>query len=170
MSGLKNSDYAMAKMDKQLFVLAHNIRSLLNVGSIFRTCDSLGIDKLFLSGYTATPESNHKLAKTALGAEHFVEWEYQKSAKRLISKLRARHPNLQVIGLENNLKSLKQKNLSEFKARFPLLLVLGEEVRGIPSPIKDLCDQFVEIPMQGQKESLNVAVAFGIAAYTLKNK
>jgi len=158
------------KKNNELFVLAHNIRSLLNVGSIFRTCDSLGIDQLFLSGYTATPLTNPKLVKTALGAEKSVAWDYEKSATRLIKKLRLAHKGLVVVGLENNLKNKRIKDLAKFKPRFPLLLVLGEEVKGIPKPIQELCDLFVEIPMQGQKESLNVTVAFGIASYTLLNQ
>lgn len=160
----------MDKGNKQFFVLAHNIRSLLNVGSIFRTCDSLGVSKLFLSGYTATPTSNHKLSKTALGAEKFVPWEYNKSAKRLIGSLKKQYPNLMVVGLENNIESKHLQNLSAFKPKFPLLLILGEEVKGIPKPLREICDKFVEIPMQGQKESLNVAVALGITAYVITHK
>jgi tRNA G18 (ribose-2'-O)-methylase SpoU len=160
----------MDKVNKEFFVLAHNIRSLLNVGSIFRTCDSLGVSKLFLSGYTATPISNHKLAKTAIGAEKFVPWEYNKSAKRLIGSLRKKYPALRIVGLENNLNSKHLKKLSEFKPKFPLLLILGEEVNGIPKPVRDLCDEFVEIPMKGQKESLNVAVALGVAVYAITQK
>lgn len=157
----------MPESNRKIFVLAHNIRSLLNVGSIFRTCDSLGIDALYLSGYTATPVSNPKLAKTALGAEEFVQWSYEKSPKRLIKKLRAEFPKLKVIGLENNVKGRKVQPLSRFSPKFPMLLVLGEEVNGIPRPLLDMCDELVEIPMQGKKESLNVSVAFGIAAYQL---
>ncbi len=152
---------------KQLFVLAHNIRSLLNVGSIFRTCDSFGVTKLYLSGYTATPESNAKVTKTALGAEQTVPWEYMKSAKRLVDKLKKDHPKLKIVGLENNLQGKKIYQLPTYKPKFPLLLILGEETKGIPKPVQLLCDEFVEIPMYGEKESLNVAVAFGIAAYGL---
>lgn len=159
----------MKSNKNQIFVLAHNIRSLLNVGSIFRTAESLGANKIYLSGYTGTPK-HPKLAKTALGAEHFLDWEYNKSAKRIITKLKLEHTGLTVVGLENNLKDHRLKSLSSFKPKFPLLLVLGEETKGIPKPLRDLCDYFVEIPMQGKKESLNVAVAFGIAIYYLKNK
>lgn len=152
----------------QFFILAHNIRSLLNVGSIFRTAESLGVTKIYLSGYTGTPK-HPRLAKTALGAEQFMDWEYQKSSKRVITKLRKDYPKLKVIGLENNLSSSKLKTLDKFKPTFPLLLVLGEEVKGIPKSVRDLCDGFVQIPMRGKKESLNVAVAFGIAAYEISD-
>jgi 23S rRNA (guanosine2251-2'-O)-methyltransferase len=158
----------MAKPPKEFFVLAHNIRSLLNVGAIFRTCDSLGVTELFLSGYTATPTSNPKLAKTALGAEQYVSWEYNNSPKRIITNLKKQYPHLSVIGLENNVSGREVISLQKFKPSFPLVLVLGEEVKGIPKPLVAQCDTLVEIPMHGQKESLNVAVAFGIAAYTIK--
>ncbi len=155
------------KQDKQFFVLAHNIRSLLNVGSIFRTSDSLGVTKLYLSGYTATPESNHKLIKTSLGAEQSVPWEYGKSAKRLVDKLKKDHSGIKIVGLENNILGKKVFQSPAYKPKFPLLLVLGEETNGIPKSLRELCDEFIEIPMYGQKESLNVSVAFGIAAYGL---
>lgn len=157
----------MRPKNKLFFVLAHNIRSLLNVGSIFRTSDSMGITKLYLSGYTATPESNTKLIKTSLGAEQSVSWEYGKSAKRLVDKLKKDHPGIKIVGLENNIAHRKLYQLPSYKPKFPMLLVLGEETKGIPKPLRELCDEFIEIPMYGQKESLNVSVAFGIAAYGL---
>ena len=152
--------------NKEIFVLLHNIRSLLNVGSVFRTAESLGATKIYISGYTGTPE-HPRLAKTALGAESFMDWKYVKSPKRIIDQLKKEHPKLEVIGLENNLKHNKPVSLVKFKPRFPLLLVLGEEVGGIQKNLLPLCDKFVEIPMLGKKESLNVAVAFGIAMFEL---
>lgn len=154
--------------NKQFFVIAHNIRSLLNVGSIFRTSDAFGVTKLFLTGYTATPKSNPKLIKTALGAEESVDWEFNTSAVRLIKKLKKEYPNISIVGLENNLPfSQKSKvvTIDEFRPKFPLALVLGEEVNGIPKNVWLHVDKFLEIPMHGQKESLNVSVAFGIAAH-----
>ncbi len=154
-------------MAKDFFVIAHNIRSLLNVGSIFRTSDAFGVTKIFLTGYTGRPDNTthkNKIAKSALGAENFVPWDYSKSPKRLISNLRKQYPKISIIALENNTKAI---SLHKFKPKFPLVLLLGEEVSGINKALLKLCDQVVEIPMQGQKESLNVSVAFGIAAYTL---
>ena len=151
---------------KNFFVIAHNIRSLYNVGSIFRTADAFGIDKIYLTGYTGTPENvihRHKIAKSALGAESFVPWEHQKSAAKLIKALQKQ--GVEVLALENNVKA---KSLSRVKFRFPLALVLGEETKGIPKPVLRLCNGAVEIPMLGKKESLNVAVAFGIAAYGIR--
>jgi 23S rRNA (guanosine2251-2'-O)-methyltransferase len=148
---------------KDFYVIAHNIRSVLNVGSIFRTADAFGVSKIYLTGYTATPGNifhKARMSKTALGAENFVLWEYYSSPVKLIKALKLKKIN--IIALENGVKSV---NISKFKPKFPLALVLGEEVRGVSKPILNLCDKIIEIPMRGQKESLNVSVAFGIAAY-----
>jgi tRNA G18 (ribose-2'-O)-methylase SpoU len=152
--------------DKSFFVIAHNIRSILNVGSIFRTADAFGVTKLYLTGYTGTPK-HPKLSKTALGAENFVAWEYNLSAKRVISKLRREYPGIIILALENNIKGRKPLVMTKYKSKFPVALLLGEETKGIPKPLLKECDQLLEIPMHGQKESLNVSVAFGIAAYAL---
>lgn len=155
--------------DSGFLVLAHNIRSLHNVGAIFRTSDVFGVSKLYLTGYTGHPP-DAKLEKVALGADKTVPWEYNKSAVRIVKKLRLQYPELVVVGLENNIKGRTIQLLSKFKPQLPLLLVLGEEVKGIPKPVQALCDAFVEIPQYGQKESLNVSVAFGIAAYAIKTQ
>lgn len=159
-----------SKLNSQLqfSVIAHNIRSLHNVGAIFRTADSLGVSKAYLTGYTGTPP-DPRLAKVALGAENFVPWEYSKSAIRLIKKLKKENPKLVIVGLENNLPGRKIYELAKYKPKFPMVLVVGEETKGIPKKVLELCDELVEIPMKGEKESLNVSVAFGIAAYTLIN-
>lgn len=149
-------------------MLAHNIRSLYNVGSIFRIADVFAVDKLYLSGYTGHPP-DEKLAKVSLGAEHTVPWEYKKSSALIIKQLRQQYPKLRVIGLENNLSESKRVvQLHTFMPKFPVLLVLGEEVKGISPRLIGLCDFFVEIPQFGEKESLNVSVAFGIAAYSIR--
>jgi tRNA G18 (ribose-2'-O)-methylase SpoU len=156
------------KAELPFFVLAYNIRSLQNVGSIFRTSDVFGVTKLFLSGYTGHPP-DLKIQKVALGAEETLPWEYQKSPVRIIQKLRLQYPKLEVLGLENHLpKPLVAKNIYQFQAKQPVLLVLGEEVAGIPKKLLQHCDVFVEIPQFGHKESLNVSVAFGIAAFALR--
>ena len=155
------------KKDKYFFVIAHNIRSLLNVGSIFRTADAFGVTKIYLTGYTGTPEHpfhRKKIEKVALGAENFVPWEYAQSPGKIIKMLKKQYPGLSVVALENNIAAIP---ITKFRAKFPLVLVLGEEVSGIAKPLLKLCDQVVEIPMRGKKESLNVSVAFGVAAYEL---
>ncbi len=154
--------------NKSFFVIAHNIRSILNVGSIFRTADAFGVTKLYLTGYTGTPK-HPKLSKTALGAENFVAWEYNLSAKRVISKLRRDYPGIIILALENNIKGRKPLVMTKYKSKFPVALLLGEETKGIPKPLLKECDQLLEIPMHGQKESLNVSVAFGIAAYVISS-
>ncbi|MDP2933583.1 MAG: TrmH family RNA methyltransferase [bacterium] len=151
-------------MSEKFFVIAHNIRSLYNVGSIFRTADAFGVDKIYLTGYTGTPK-NPRLQKTALGAEKTVNWEYCKQFKRAFDKLRQQ--GTQIVALENNVPNVIP--LNKFKPKFPLALLLGEEVKGIKKDYLALCDKIVEIPMQGKKESLNVSVVFGIAAYYIKN-
>jgi len=151
---------------KNLAVIAHNIRSLHNVGSIFRTADSLGVSKIFLTGYTGTPPDS-RLAKVALGAENFVPWEYVKSPARILKKLKADNPKLTIVGLENNVPNFKIKSLNTYRPKFPLVLIIGEERKGISKKLLELCDVILEIPMRGHKESLNVSVAFGIAAYQL---
>lgn len=168
------------------FVIAHNIRSLYNVGSIFRTADAFGVDKILLTGYTGTPK-NPRLTKTALGAEKTVAWEYRKQLLPLLKSLKQQ--KVKIAGLENNVpltsptpsssppraggeNETKREvtMLAKFKPKFPLALLLGEEVKGIKKDYLALCDKIVEIPMQGKKESLNVSVAFGIAAYEISTK
>lgn len=154
--------------NKQLYIIAHNIRSLHNVGAIFRTADALGVARIYLTGYTGFPP-DPKIAKVALGAENFVPWERAKSAVRLIKKLKQEQAGLNIVALENNLKR-KVISLGKHKPSFPLILIIGEETRGVPKSLLDLADTVIEIPMRGKKESLNVSVAFGIAAYRLLNQ
>ncbi len=160
-----------SQADREFYVVAHNIRSLHNVGSIFRIADAFNITKIYLTGYTGRPDHcvhKNKIGKVALGAENFVPWEYFRSAVALIKKLKKDGVN--IVALENNLNSPKPPLIlrggkKDWKPRFPLALVLGEERRGVSRAILQLCDKVVEIPMQGKKKSLNVSVAFGIAAF-----
>ena len=158
----------MPKKSRNFFVIAHNIRSLYNVGSIFRTADGFGVTKIYLTGYTGTPANPlHKIriSKSALGAETWMPWGYEKSPVKLIKQLQSE--NVNIIALENIQNAIK---LSKFKPKLPLALVLGEEVRGVAKSILKLCDDVLEIPMLGKKQSLNVSVAFGIAAYDISQK
>lgn len=149
--------------NQEIFVIAHNIRSLHNVGAIFRTSDSFGVSKIYLTGYTGSPP-DPKIAKVALGAEEFVAWEKTKSLVRLIKKLKV--SGVRVVALENNV-SFKTTLLSKYKPKFPLAVVLGEETKGFTKKELELVDDIVEIPMYGQKESLNVSVACGVVLYGL---
>lgn len=160
----------MPKSGKEFFVIANNIRSLYNVGSIFRSADAFNVSKIYLTGYTGTPSSPAhlgKISKVALGAETWILWEKSATAFAVIRSLRKQYPKLTVVGLENNVKATP---LNKFKPKFPLALILGEEREGIQKSLLKLCDKVVEIPMLGKKESLNVSVAFGIAAYELSKK
>jgi tRNA G18 (ribose-2'-O)-methylase SpoU len=150
-------------MNKEICVILHNIRSAFNVGSIFRTADAANVDKIFLTGYTPTPDKNKEITKTALGAENFVKWEQYKNISYLLEKLKKEKYYLVAIEqAENSIPFYK------FKPKFPLVLILGNEVRGLDKRILKKVDKTVEIPMFGKKESLNVAVAFGIIAYWVK--
>lgn len=150
----------------ELYLIAHNIRSLYNVGSIFRNADAFGVTKVFLTGYTGAPEGSNagKISKVALGAEEFVPWEKNKSLVRVVKKLR--EEGVRIAVLENNLNR-KIIPLPKYKAKFPMALILGEETKGNTKKILDLADDILEIPMVGEKESLNVSVACAVALYGL---
>ncbi len=147
---------------KEFYVICDNIRSLENIGSIFRTADAVGATKLYLCGISGRPP-HQKISKTALGAENDIPWEYHKQTLRLIKKLQ--QEKVQVVALEQSKKSV---DYTKIKPIFPLALVMGNEVKGISPAILAQCDNVIHLPMKGKKESLNVAVAFGIAAYQLR--
>jgi tRNA G18 (ribose-2'-O)-methylase SpoU len=141
-------------------VVLNNIRSLYNVGSIFRTSDAFGVTKIYLCGITGTPE-NPRLRKTALAGLHAVDWEYKKSALRTVKWLKSQ--GYYVVCLEITEESRALHPLPNH----PIALVLGHERRGVDESILNLADEVVSIPMLGRGKSLNVAVAYGIAAHTL---
>lgn len=152
-----------------LFLILHNIRSIHNVGSIFRTADACGVDKIFLTGYTPIPVDRFgrdvkALSKVSLGAEKTVPWEKFSNIKKLIEKLQKE--GVSIVALEQDDRSV---NYKKFKPKFPLALIVGNEVRGISKDILSLCDSIIEIPMRGEKESLNVSVATGIALFSIKS-
>lgn len=157
----------------EIIVIAHNIRSTHNVGSIFRTCEGFGVSRLILSGYTPYPtfENDSRLPhirdkltsqihKTALDAEKLVPFEYQELPD--INKLK--QDGFTIIGLEQDMRSVP---LSRYHPPERFVLWLGEEVEGMTFDQRNLCDVLVEIPMKGKKESFNVSVATGIALYGL---
>ncbi|MBU6447694.1 TrmH family RNA methyltransferase [Patescibacteria group bacterium] len=151
---------------KQFYVICQNIRSLFNVGAIFRTADAFGADKIFLTGITGRPPRK-EISKVALGAENYIPWEYHRQPARLIKELKKQ--GIKIVALEQ--APGKSKNLNKWQVKFPLALILGYEPKGLPKALLALADEIVEIPMHGKKESLNVAVAFGIAAnYIAENR
>jgi tRNA G18 (ribose-2'-O)-methylase SpoU len=159
-------------MLKKVYLIAHNIRSAYNVGAILRTADGAGITKVYLTGYTPKPFKEGKdpyitapqkmIAKTALGAQNFVDWEEKKEVLSLIEKLKKE--KFSIVALEQDEKSVKIKETSW---NFPTAVIIGNETEGIDKKILRQCDSIVEIPMRGHKESLNVSVATGVAVYEI---
>ena len=143
-----------------IYVLLDNIRSLYNVGSIFRTSDGARIAKLFFCGHTPYPPRK-EIDKTALGATLTVPWEYVKDASSVIGRLKSL--GIRICVLEHTDESRKYYTLT--KKDFPLCLVVGSEIAGVSKDIIAQADMAVEIPMMGMKQSLNAAVAYGIAVF-----
>jgi len=143
-------------------LLLYNIRSMYNVGSIFRTADAAGIEKIVISGYTATPD-RVQVKKTSLGAEESIAWEYQQDPLQAIQGMKEQ--GMTIFGLE--IAEGSRPYTSVEKAEFPLCLVLGNEVEGIQGAVLEHCDHVLEIPQYGTKHSLNVAVSAGIALFEL---
>jgi tRNA G18 (ribose-2'-O)-methylase SpoU len=151
---------------EKIFAILHNIRSCYNVGAIFRTCDAIAVEKIYLTGYTPTPERNpEKIKKTALGAEETVKWEYERNVGKLIEKLKKE--GVKIVALETEKSAIPY---FKFKPKFPLAILVGNEKRGIDKRTLKKVDFVLKIPMFGKKESLNVAIAFSIFAYYLKTE
>jgi 23S rRNA (guanosine2251-2'-O)-methyltransferase len=142
-------------------LVAINIRSALNVGSLFRSADAFGINKIWLAGYSPTPE-HEQVKKTALGAEKTVLWEKVVDSITCLERLKA--DGVRLIGLERTDGS---KNLVSYEPSFPCAIVVGNEVDGLSKMQMDCCDDIVEIVQRGKKESLNVAVAAGVGMWRI---
>ena len=177
---------------KEFYVICDNIRSLENIGSIFRTADALGVSKIFLCGISGRPP-HHKISKTALGAEKTVSWEYCRQTGRLIDKMKKGkiHPvksasqseavsrkagqfnRVNIVALEQDLPARQAGKkaivYTKFRPKFPLALIIGNEVKGISKRVLEKADKIIYLPMSGQKESLNVSVSFGVAGYYINN-
>jgi len=146
-------------------VLLDNIRSIYNVGSIFRTADGAGISYLHLCDITPTPD-NPRLKKTALGADKAVGWTHYADGYAAAEALKTQ--GMRLWALEGGERSLPiHRNMPEMDGR-PIVLIVGNEVCGVDPGILDQCEKIFSIPMQGVKTSLNTAVAFGIAVYSLR--
>ncbi len=146
-------------------VILHDIRSHYNVGAIFRTADGAGCEKIYLSGLTPSPVDRFgrpvpEIHKTALGAEKIIPWEKTESIIELIKKLQSE--GVTVIAVEQAENSL---SLDSFVVPPSVAYIMGSETDGLAKEILDLVDVIVEIPMLGEKESLNVSVATGIMLY-----
>ena len=148
-------------------VILHDIRSAHNVGSMFRTADASGISRMYLSGTTPAPvdrfgRTSKEIAKTALGAEDSVPWEKVDSVIRLITALKKE--GFTIIGIEQDARAVDHKKV---RAGKKAVFLVGNEVEGMDKKILARCDTVAEIPMAGSKESLNVAVAFGVALFRI---
>ncbi|OGE14489.1 hypothetical protein A2111_00175 [Candidatus Daviesbacteria bacterium GWA1_38_6] len=165
-----------------MVVVLYNIRSVFNVGSIFRTTDGAGIEKIYLCGVTPTPLDKFGLVrsdftKVSLGAEKSVEWEQKHSTVKLLDRLKKE--GYLILAVEQDPKSVPYYEIrlprpsislrarNDGREADKICLVMGSEVNGLPKSILDKADKILEIPMKGKKESLNVAIAFGIVAYHL---
>lgn len=157
----------------EIIVIAHNIRSTHNVGSIFRTAEGFGVKKIILSGYTPYPriENDSRLPhisdkmtaqihKTALGAESIVSFE----SKENLNLDDFKNEGYRIVALEQDPTSI---SLKDYTSPDKIALLIGEEVHGIDPELLKQCEDIIEIPMHGQKESFNVSVATGIALYAL---
>ena len=142
-----------------VFLILDNIRSMYNVGAIFRTADAAKVEKIFLCGITATPPRK-EIEKTALKTIEYVPWEYREDSKKLVLELKDR--GVQVVALEQTNTSA---NYKEFDFQKPFAIILGHEVDGVSNDLLNLCDAVVEIPMHGIANSLNVSTACGIILF-----
>jgi len=147
-----------------VYALLENVRSLYNVGSMFRTADALHVARLYLCGYTGFPP-RREITKTALGAEHTVPWEKHADAVELARNLQAK--GMQVVVLEQTDDAV---DFWEAPVRFPVCFVVGNEVTGVSEELVALADLCLELPMAGIKQSLNVATAFGVVGYELARR
>lgn len=161
---------------RSIVIIAHDIRSAHNIGSLFRTADGFGVEHIYFSGispYPSLKQDNRlpyihqkltkQIDKTALGAIETVNWSFQPDVKELLIKLKKE--NYQIIGLEQSKSSTE---LNKYNPPDKCALLLGTEVTGIPEELLQLCDDIVEIKMYGQKESFNVVQATAVALYALR--
>lgn len=161
---------------REIVVIAHDIRSCHNVGSLIRTAEGLGINKIYLTGYTPYPSQkldsrlphihkklNRQIHKTALGAENSIDWEHHPDVAVLIDSLKS--SGYTALALEQTKNSTK---LPDYNPPQKVALILGREIEGLDSKILKKCDEVIEIPMLGKKESFNVVEAASIALYHLR--
>lgn len=152
-------------MKRDTYVILHDIRSIHNVGSIFRTADGAGVKNIFLTGYTPAPvdrfgRARKDFAKVSLGAEKSVDWERVEDVCTLIERLK--RETIQVVAVEQDVRSVAY---THFSPNGSVAYMFGNEPEGLPKKVLDQADVIIEIPMHGKKESLNVSVAAGIILF-----
>jgi tRNA G18 (ribose-2'-O)-methylase SpoU len=143
--------------------LLDNVRSLYNVGSVFRTSDGAFVNGLYLCGFTPHPP-RREIEKTALGATKSVPWKYFRHASEALAEARA--AGMRVLVLEHTTGSMPYDQMT--RADFPICLVVGNEITGVSDELIAAADGAIDIPMHGTKQSLNAAVAYGIAVFELR--
>lgn len=159
--GRLSTDAFRAAQKLPVIVLLDNVRSLHNVGSVFRTCDAFLVEKLCLCGYTGTPPNN-EINKTALGATESVDWKHEKDIKSLILTLKSQ--KIAVFAVEQAKNAIFLDKF-EIKGGQKYALIFGNEVNGVDQEVVDLCDGCIEISQGGTKHSLNVAVSAGVVLW-----
>lgn len=155
------------KLQHSILILP-DIRSAINIGAIFRTADAVGISKIYLTGYTPRPNDKFgriqkDIAKSALGAENFIPWEYRKTLIPLINSLKK--DGYKILAIEQDERAIDYRKISDLREK--TAIIMGPEVLGLSKKILDKCDEIAFIPMHGKKESLNVSVACGIALFRI---
>ena len=169
MKKLKNKDLQRITIEEfkntkktPITIVLDNVRSALNVGSVFRTADSFLIENIILCGITTTPP-NKKIRKVALGATNSVDWQFEKNNFDAILKLKQN--GYYIMGVEQTDKSSKLNNCT--LPNQPIAIIMGNEISGVSKKIIDICDEVIEIPQFGTKHSLNISVATGIVVWEL---
>ena len=160
---MRNPADLRGRLDPIVEALLYNVRSLYNVGAFFRTADAVGLSRLHLSGFTGSPPSK-QIAKTALGSEQHVPWARVDPLEVIRERRRAGWETAAIETVEDAV------DVFDWQPRFPVLVVFGHEVDGLPPDLVQACDTRVRVPMVGTKHSLNVATAGGVVLYELFRK
>ena len=162
-------DINMKKQSCEIKLILPDIRSAHNVGAIFRTADAFGVSKIILGGYTPAPidrfgRERPDIAKSSLGAQNTVAWEQVDNIVEYIEK--SKEEGFEIVSLEQSPDSVE---ISKYIKKDKVVLIVGNEINGVDQDVLDVSDQILEIPMMGQKESMNVSVSTGVALYALSN-
>ena len=152
----------------QTIVILHNIRSVQNVGSIFRTADGAGVSKIILTGYTPTPidrfgRARSDFTKASLGAEQSIPWSHNESIVEVINV--CKQEGYEIVAVEQDNKAIDYRTYVQTRKT---AFIFGNEVEGVPQDVLECCEKILEIPMAGEKESLNVSVAAGVVLYGIQ--
>ncbi|MBD3280772.1 TrmH family RNA methyltransferase [Candidatus Dojkabacteria bacterium] len=151
-------------MKYPIHVILEDIRSAFNVGAFFRTADAAGVEKLWLTGITPYPPHN-RIPKTALGATKTIDWQYEKKPENAVQDLKRKSIEIIAVELTEN-----ARNYTKIDYEKPCALIFGNEVTGVSDDLLQVADKIVQIPMHGEKKSLNVEVSFAVVVYEIIRK